>query len=230
MHVWMCRVQTHAHTYMLPNAPWPLLSHDLYALCTLLYVDCIVCTFAYSKCILSTWMVLHPSHAGLLHFTSNPLCPLPPPTPSSPSFRLTNVQFDAAYFISLSPIAGRLINLEPGKPGCHHPHLAHLHFPPLFFSQCPNPHSPFTPTPVHPSFSLCCGGGGGGACIAPAVWSIVSDLQQTNWPLGIYWQQTPQRQTQSWEHEGSQREGAEGCRGRLVGGRRRGNGGVGVRW
>lgn len=95
-------------------------------------------------------------------------------------------------------------------------------FLPYFFFQCPNPHPPsHTHTPVHPSFSLCCGGGG--ACIAPAVWSIVSDLQQTNWPLGIYWQQTPQRQTQSWEHEGSQREGAEGCRGRLVGG-----GGLGI--
>lgn len=78
------------------------------------------------------------------------------------------------------------------------------------------PHFPTLPPPL---VSLCCGSSSR-ACIALAAWSIVSDFQQTNWPLGIYWQQTPQRQTQSWEHGGSRR-GAEGVGEGFVGRERR---------
>lgn len=102
---------------------------------------------------------------GAAPFTRRPstshLKPLASPIPHSctrpttrPSFRLTNVQFDAAYFISLSPNAGQLINLKPGKHSRHHPHLPRLHFPPLvfFFFPVPKPPPPFhTHTHTHPS-------------------------------------------------------------------------------
>lgn len=78
-------------------------------------------------------------------------------------------------------------------------------FFPFFFFVAP----PLLPLFSPPPPSLCCGGSSR-ACIALAVWSIVSDFQQTNWPLGIYWQQTPQRQTQSWEHGEAVGEGREG--------------------
>ena len=163
-----------------------------------------------------------------LFFFSPPPPPPPPPlSPPPPPPWLTNVQFDAAYFISLSPNTGSWLTWSlAGEVAT--PRLPRLHFFFFFFFFFFPPPSLSLPPPPPPP--PCCRGRRS-ACIALAVWSIVSDFQQTNWPLGIYWQQTPQRQTQSWEHgeaagegregvgEGSYREGGRGGgRGRWEGG------------
>lgn len=75
----------------------------------------------------------------------------PPHPPSSPFYppppRLTNVQFDAAYFISLSPNTGSWLTWSlAGEVAT--PRLPRLHFFSLFFFCCPPPFFPSSPPPV----------------------------------------------------------------------------------